>query len=89
MTDKLQAIVKKMEATYEAAKKEFLKDGSISKDEADVLKSVSKKLEELKKKIAAQAKGKPAEKSSGEDQGVFDELEAFSKELDDLIKMAD
>lgn len=52
MSDKLTKQLERMEKTYEAYKKDFARDGKITRDEAVILKSVSTKLDALRKKVS-------------------------------------
>jgi hypothetical protein len=53
MTDKLTKQLEKMERRYESYKKDFARDGKITRDEAVILESVSAKLINLRKKVVA------------------------------------
>ena len=81
MSDKLTKQLEKMETTYESYKKDFARDGKITRDEAVILKSVSTKLDALRAKVRAY----------NESQGVVDfsdepiEVKSDVKSYDDAI----
>jgi len=81
MSDKLTKQLEKMERTYEAYKKDFARDGKITRDEAVILKSVSTKLQALREKI----------RKYNEEQGIVDfsdepvEVKSTVKSYDDAL----